>query len=215
MIVGMWMSKHLVVVGPETGVTEAARLMKDNRIRRLPVATGSGEELHLLGIISVTDIYRSLPPGASLFADVPDAHQSKLRAREIMTSPVLTTTPDTPIEDAATIMRDRKIGALPVVREGRLVGLVTESDIFRAFISILKADSSAVRVTFSVGAEEDLFELLAERKRNRRVQVLSLMSSRRDDRLVCVVRMSGPEADVQQVIEELWDGHQVINVLKC
>ncbi|MHA4915577.1 CBS domain-containing protein, partial [Enterococcus faecium] len=48
MIVGMWMSKHLVVVGPETGVTEAARLMKDNRIRRLPVATGSGEELHLL-----------------------------------------------------------------------------------------------------------------------------------------------------------------------
>lgn len=213
MIVGMWMTRHLVVIGPESGVAEAARLMSENRIRRLPVAQRDGDGLRLLGIVSVTDIYRSLPAGSSLFSGVSTAQDSKLLAREIMTHPVLTTTPDTPIEDAATVMRDRKIGALPVIRDDRLVGLVTESDIFRAFISVLKADSTATRVTFSVSPDEDLFELLAERKRARDIQVLSLMSSRRDDQLVCVVRMAGP--GVQQAIDDLWkSGHRVINVLQ-
>jgi acetoin utilization protein AcuB len=129
-----------------------------------------------------------------------------------MSREVLTTTPDTPIEDAATVMRDRKIGALPVVRDDRLIGLVTESDIFRAFISVLKADSSATRVTFSVSSTEDVFQLLADRMRQRKVSVSSLMSSRREGQTVCVVRMSGP--DVQQTIDDLWkSGHQVINVL--
>jgi acetoin utilization protein AcuB len=214
MIVGMWMSRQLIVVQPETGVSDVARLMRDNRIRRLPVAEGTDEDLRLLGIISSTDIYRSLPPGSSLFGEFSVTPESPLRAREIMTSPVLTTTTDTPIEDAATVMRDRKIGALPVVRDGRLIGLVTESDIFRAFISVLKADTVATRVTFSVSPDEDLFELLAKCKRQYKIEVLSLMSSRRDDRVVCVVRIAGPE--VQQAVEDFWQsGHQVINVLQC
>jgi acetoin utilization protein AcuB len=209
----MWMSRHLIVAPPDMRVTEAARLMKDNRIRRLPVARSS-EDLHLLGIVSVTDIYRSLPPGSNLFASRDPAPESPLRVREIMTADVLTTTPDTPIEDAATIMRDRKIGALPVVRDGQIVGLVTESDIFRAFISVLRADPGATRVTFSVAAGEDVFELLVKRKRARNIKVLSLMSSQRDDKLICVVRLSGP--DVQLTIDDLWEsGHHVMNVLHC
>jgi acetoin utilization protein AcuB len=213
MIVGMWMSRHLIVAPPDMRVTEAARLMKENRIRRLPVARSS-EDLHLLGIVSVTDIYRSLPPGSNLFSSLDPAPESPLHVREIMTAEVLTTTPDTPIEDAATIMRDRKIGALPVVRAGQLVGLVTESDIFRAFISVLRADPGATRVTFQVAAGEDVFELLAKRKRDLNINVLSLMSSQREDRLVCVVRLSGP--DVQLAIDDLWkSGHHVINVLHC
>ena len=213
MIVGMWMSRQLIVAPPDLSVTDAAQLMKDNRIRRLPVAR-SAEDLHLLGIVSVTDIYRSLPPGSNLFSDATQAPESALRVREIMTYDVLTTTPDTPIEDAATVMRDKKIGALPVVRDGLLVGLVTESDIFRAFISVLRADPGATRVTFSVAAGEDVFELLAKRKRARNIKVLSLMSSQRDNRIVCVVRLSGP--DVQLTIDDLWEsGHHVINVLHC
>ncbi len=213
MIVGMWMTRRLIVVPPEARVTDAARVMRDNRIRRLPV-TRTADDLTLMGIVSATDINRSVPSGFSLVTEPAKLPESPLQVREIMTSPALTTTPDTPIEDAASVMRDRKIGALPVVRDGYLVGLVTESDIFRAFISVMKAESGATRVTFSVTSGEDGFELRVERQRLRNIRVSSLMSSQREEQLVCVVRMSGP--DVQQTIDDLWEsGHQVINVLRC
>ena len=213
MIVGMWMTRHLVVIEPDTPLTAAAQLMADNRIRRLPVARRNGTDLRLLGIVSQSDIYRALPPGCHPLMESPQVLESQKLARDLMTCSVLTTAPDTPIEDAATIMRDRKIGALPVLRDDHLVGLITESDIFRAFISVLKAESSATRVTFAVSTGEDVFQLLAERVRERKVQVSSLMSSRRDGQTVCVARMSGPS--VQEVIDDLWkSGHQVINVLQ-
>jgi acetoin utilization protein AcuB len=134
-------------------------------------------------------------------------------AAEIMSQQVLTTTRATPVEDAAKVMRDRKIGALPVLGEGKLIGLITESDIFRAFISMLEADSSAPRITFTVSTGEDVFELLAAASRDRKIRVLSLVTSRCDSTPVCVARVAGPGVD--GVIEDLWkSGHQVLNILR-
>jgi acetoin utilization protein AcuB len=125
---------------------------------------------------------------------------------------VFTTTADTPIEDAAGVMRDQKIGALPVLREQQLIGLITESDILRAFISILGDSSEGARVTFSTPVGEDVFDVFADWTQHREVKVLSLLSSRRDGQTVYVVRMVGP--DVRKTIDELWrSGHQVLNVL--
>jgi len=212
MIVGMWMTRNLVCVQPDTPLREAASLMRDNRIRRLPVVARKGDELSLLGIVSATDIYRAYPAHCNPFAADSEAQAPATTAGEVMSTSVLTTTPDTPLEDAATIMRDRKIGALPVMRQGRLLGLITESDIFRAFISLLKADAGAVRVTFSVASDEDLFALLADAVKGSQLQVLSMMASSRDGQSMCVARIAGQ--GVEKFIDGLWEsGHQVVNVL--
>jgi len=212
MIVGMWMTRDLVCIQADTPVQEAARLMRDNHIRRLPVVAQGVGDPSLLGIVSATDVYRAYPLHCNPFASDPPALASAATAAQIMSTSISTTSPDTPLEDAAAIMRERKIGALPVVRQGRLLGLITESDIFRAFISILKADTDAVRVTFSVTRGEDLFSLLADAVRNSQIQVLSMMASRRDGQNMCVVRISG--GGVEKFIDSLWkSGHQVMNVL--
>jgi acetoin utilization protein AcuB len=216
MIVGMWMSRNLLTVQPNTRISEAAQLMRDNAIRRLPIARRDGNELLLLGLVSASDLYQAFPPHLNPFAvavSTSSADEPQGVIEQIMRHEVVTTTADTPIEDAASVMRDAKIGALPVVRGGHLIGLITESDIFRAFISILRDGADGVRVTFSTPAEEDVFQVLADRTRHRKVKVLSLMSSRRDGQTTYVVRMVGPE--VQQTIDDLWhSGHQVLNILR-
>ena len=90
-----------------------------------------------------------------------------------MTRDPLTTTPDAPIESAARLMRDHKIGALPVVSQHFLVGLITESDIFRALLEVFEAPDRAVRVTFSLSPGEDVLPLVAEIARRRCMRVTS------------------------------------------
>src|SRR5689334_3073061 len=101
MIVGMWMTRNLVCVQPDTPLREAASLMRDNRIRRLPVVARKGDELSLLGIVSATDIYRAYPAHCNPFAADSEAQAPATTAGEVMSTSVLTTTPDTPLEDAA------------------------------------------------------------------------------------------------------------------
>jgi acetoin utilization protein AcuB len=215
MIVGMWMSRNLLTVQPGTRISEAARLMRENAIRRLPIARRDGRALILAGLVSATDLYRAFPSHLNPFSvSTAGADEPQGVIEQIMRHDVVTTTADTPIEDAASMMRDAKIGGLPVIRGDHLIGLITESDIFRAFISILRDGADGVRVTFLTSAEEDVFEVLADRARHRKVKVLSLMSSRRDGQTTYVVRMVGPE--VQQTIDDLWrSGHQVLNVLRA
>ena len=213
MIVGMWMTRDLVCIQPDTPLHEAARLMADNRIRRLPVVQAE-DELSLLGMVTATDLYRAYPPECNPLSSDAAPPEISVVASQVMSTSVLTTTTDTPIEDAATLMRDHKIGALPVVQEGRLTGLITESDIFRAFISILKADAGAVRVTFSITNDEDLFSVLANAVRSSQIHVLSMMASRQDGQSMWVARIAGE--GVEQFIDGLWkSGNQVLNVLRA
>jgi acetoin utilization protein AcuB len=131
-----------------------------------------------------------------------------------MTRALVTTTADAPIEDVATLMRDRKIGALPVLNnKGDLIGLVTESDIFRAFVAILGEHTKGVRVTFKTADDEDVFGFLAAAARGRKVKVTSLISSRQEGYVLSVIRLTGE--DVESVMDEVWKaGHQPLNVLR-
>jgi len=208
------MARNLLSVQPTTPIAAAAKLMRENGIRRLPVVSRKDDEVILLGLVSATDLYQAYPPHVNPFAaPTPGADEPQGLIEQIMKHEVVTTTADTPLEDAASVMRDAKIGALPVIREGRLIGLITESDIFRALISILQDHAGGVRVTFSTSEDEDVFEVLADRTRHRKVKVLSLVSCRREGSATYVVRMVGPE--IQQTIDDLWhSGHQVLNVLQ-
>lgn len=214
MIVSMWMNRDVVTIGPDRLVAEAAELMARRRIRRLLVVAPQPDEPHLLGIVSATDILHAYPPEINPFAVlVRQTPAERTTVREIMKSNPLTVTPDTPIEEAAQLMRDRKVGAFPVVRERKLVGIITESDIFRAFASIFSSPEGGVRVTFAIAKREDAFSLIAGIAAKHAVHVLSLITSVQGDTPVCIVRLAGP--GIEKMVEDLWKSeHRVLNVVR-
>jgi acetoin utilization protein AcuB len=137
--------KHPVItVRPETPITEALNLMRKERIRRTPVV----KDGKLIGIVSERDLlYASPSPATSLSVWEINYLISKITVEEVMTKNVLTVTEDTPIEEAARIMADNKVGGLPVMRDGHLVGIITETDLFKIFLELMGAREAGVRVT--------------------------------------------------------------------
>lgn len=148
MLVGERMSKNPVVISRDTGVDDALRLMRDKNVRRLPVVDKNGK---LVGIVSDKDLYLASPsPATSL--DIFELRYllSRLTVEKIMSTPVITVTPKTPLEEAARIMADKKIGGLPVIDGDNMVGIITESDLFKIFVELLGARKRGVRVTLIV-----------------------------------------------------------------
>jgi acetoin utilization protein AcuB len=145
MLVGDRMSKSPVTTTPDTSVTDALRLMRERKVRRLPVMDSHGR---LVGIVSDQDLlYASPSPVSSLSVWEMNYLLAKLKVEEVMTRQVITVTADTPLEEAARIMVDSKIGGLPVVSDGQLVGIITETDLFKIFLALLGARSKGVRLT--------------------------------------------------------------------
>lgn len=214
MIVSMWMIRDIVTIGPDTPITEAAAMMAKRHIRRLPVIEQHANNPHPVGIITATDILHAYPPHVNPFAvGVSVAQQTQITAAEIMSRSLQTVAPETPIEEAARIMRNEKISTLLVTQKLKLVGLITESDIFRAFVSILDSRPGGVRITFEIAKEDDIFGFLAPVALKWGVQIVSLMSMEQDDRKFCIVRITGKAVD--SMLDELWSsGYSVLNVLR-
>ncbi|MBI3504305.1 MAG: CBS domain-containing protein [Proteobacteria bacterium] len=214
MIVSMWMTKDPLAIEPSTPVLEAAELMQTRKVRRLPVLGIRDGVPKVVGILSQTDIFRALPAGMkSLHVVSEDAKLMVMQTVEIMHRDPIMTTPEAPIEDVATCMRKEHISSLPVVRDGVLVGMITESDIFRAFASILATEKGDARVTFDVTSGEDVLEWLAVTAKRRGIRVNSFILAEQHERPVCVVRASGKRLDA--FLDDLWkSGHKVINVLR-
>jgi len=145
MLVRERMSQEPVTITPDVSVTDALRLMRERKVRRLPVLDSRGK---LVGIVSAQDLlYASPSPVSSLSVWEMNYLLAKLKVEEVMTRKVITVTEDTPLEEAARIMADNKIGGLPVTHDDKLVGIVTETDLFKAFLELLGARQSGVRVT--------------------------------------------------------------------
>lgn len=134
MRVGEWMAESLITAEAGTTSGEARDLLVTHGIRHLPVVDGS----RLAGIVSDRDLARA--PASVPLGDV--------MTRRVVTSP------ETPVEDAALLLVTHKIGALPVVREGALVGIFTETDALRALVDLLRVQSGA-RIELAVGAVPD------------------------------------------------------------
>ncbi len=148
MLVGERMTKRPITVDPETPFEDALDLMRREKIRRLPVVDKKGK---LVGIVTEKDLlYASPSPVTSL--SIYELHYllSKLKVHEVMTKEVITVTEYTPLEEAARIMADNKIGALPVMRDDKLVGIITETDLFKIFLEMLGAREKGVRLSMLV-----------------------------------------------------------------
>jgi acetoin utilization protein AcuB len=142
------MSSQPVTISDQTPITEALRVMRQHQVRRLPVLNVAGE---LVGIVSEKDLlYASPSPATSLSIYEMHYMLSRLLVSELMTKEVITVAPDVPLEEAARIMADNKIGGLPVVEDGRLVGIITETDIFKVFLEMLGARDKGLRITVEI-----------------------------------------------------------------
>lgn len=149
MFVSDRMSQPAITVLPDTSFQDAMKLMQDQHLRRLPVVDRRDR---LVGIVSERDMLHAAPsPATSLSVWEMTYLLSKLKIDELMTRHVITVTPDTPIEEAAGVMVEHKIGGLPVVDDKQhVVGVITETDIFRAFVEMLGSGQHGLRLTLSV-----------------------------------------------------------------
>lgn len=139
------MTKNPMTVTPDTPVPEAREKMKKEKIHRLPVVDKNNK---ILGIITEKDILYASPSKATTL-DVYEISNlmSKLKVQSVMTKEVISADSDTPLEDAARIMADNDIGGLPIVDNGLLVGIITESDLFHVFIELFGAREKGWRMT--------------------------------------------------------------------
>jgi len=148
MLVRERMSRNPVTITPDIPITDALRLMRDRQVRRLPVLDPEGK---VIGIVSEKDLlYASPSPATSL--SIYEMHYllSRLRVQELMTTDVITVTPDTLLEEAARIMVDHKIGGLPVTEGRKLLGIITQTDIFEVLLEQFGARKKGLRLSLEI-----------------------------------------------------------------
>lgn len=125
-----WMSHEVASVRRNDQLVIADDLMRLGRIRHTPVLDDHSDDL--VGIVSQRDLFRGALAAALGYGQhAQQKVMGMLVIKDIMSTDLVTTTPDTPLADAARVMLERKIGCLPVVEAGRLVGILTESDFLR------------------------------------------------------------------------------------
>ncbi len=161
MLVEERMTHNPITVKEDTSLYDALKIMRENRVRRLPVLGKGGK---LVGIVSEKDLlYASPSPATSLSVWEISYLTSKITVRELMTTELVTICEDCPMEEAARIMVDNKIGGLPVVRGDQLVGIITETDIFKILLELLGAREQGTRFTLLVPERKRMLADLSAR----------------------------------------------------
>lgn len=135
MLVSDWMVGEPVTVTPETKLFEAQKTMRDGGFRRLPVVSQG----RLVGIVTDRDLREAAPSRATTLSVFELNYLlSRLTVKDVMKVPVLTVSPDDPVERAALLMNEHKISGLPVVDGTALVGIITITDLLQAFVTLLE-----------------------------------------------------------------------------
>jgi acetoin utilization protein AcuB len=158
MLVEERMTSPAITINPDIGVQDALAMMRRDRVRRYPVIDRHGS---LIGIVSESDLLNASPSEAtSLSVWEINYLLSKLTVDKVMTKNVITITGDTPIEEAARIMADNKVGGLPVVDSQKtgengikVVGIITETNLFRIFLELFGARAKGIRLSVLVTNE--------------------------------------------------------------
>jgi acetoin utilization protein AcuB len=141
------MSRPVISVSPVEPINEVLAMFRNEHIRRAPVM----KEGKLVGIVSERDLLNASPSSATTLSVWEMNYLiSKVKIKDVMTRKVITVDENTPIEEAARIMADKKIGGLPVVSDGKIVGMITETDLFKILLELMGARQKAVRVTATV-----------------------------------------------------------------
>jgi acetoin utilization protein AcuB len=194
-----WMKQKVLTLGPEASAFEALRLCREGRIRHIPVV----KDERLVGIISDRDLRDASPP---LGDPERVSTMKEIRLEDVMTRKVITTHPEDTIVHAAREMYERKIESLPVVDEGKLLGIVTSSDVMRALIAVIGVhEPGHSRIAVQTLKPGDLAEVSGIIQ-DRGVDIFSVLSSpgkvtSHDRTLVFQVATRDPSSVIQGLQE--------------
>jgi len=147
MLVGERMSRPVISVSPDAPIIDVLAMFKKEHIRRAPVL----KDGKLVGIVSQGNLLNASPSSVTTLSVWEMNYLlSKVTVKQVMSKKVSTVDIDTPIEEAARIMADNKIGGMPVMNNGRVVGMITETDLFKVFLELMGARDKGIRVTATI-----------------------------------------------------------------
>lgn len=212
MFVANRMTKNPVTIAPDASLDDAFMAMKKGHFRRLPVV----EDGKLVGFFSDKDLMRVAPsPATTLSRYEEKALLDKLKVAEIMNKDVISVGEDATIEEAALIMYDKKIGGLPVISAvGAVVGVITETDIFKTFVDVMALSEGKTRLTVlvdnKVGVVNEISGIFAAAG----LSIDSLVTCKQEDgSYEIVIRGIIPDTEkIKTLIEE--KGYKVVHSVK-
>jgi acetoin utilization protein AcuB len=165
MLVKDRMTPNPITVSPDIPIAEALERMRQDKVHRYPVVNKKGR---MVGIVSHTDLLYAAPSSVtSLNVWEVTYLLNQVKVKETMTKEVISVDESCPIEEAARLMRDHQIGGLPVLRDGDLVGIITESDLFKVFLELVMAQEGGIRLTvlapYFKGSMAQISSVISER----------------------------------------------------
>jgi len=210
MYVGWSMKTNLVTVTPETSIFKAREIMDAHKISHLPVTDGKAR---LLGIVTDRDLKEAwASPATTLSVHELTYVLQKLTIANIMTRNVVTAAPDMAIERAALLIHDRKIGALPVVKQDRLVGIITSTDLMEVLLTALGISEDSKRVSLLVRHRSEVLAQVGRQMEEAKINIRSILTvplKGHEDVWQLILRVD--LADFDRTVKILGDGgHKVL-----
>lgn len=214
MFVEQWMTRNPVTLPPDATISEAAIEMGRHKFRHVPVAIPAAAGKKLVGIVSKYDVARAFPDDLNPFSVAVTDGAVPTPVSSIMARNVITVDADCAVEEAARLLGNRRINALPVLDHHRLVGIITESDIFNAFLRITGADSGGVKIVVELHDAADSLLAVAQLSRKHNLPILSFISfcdDRAKGKIHSEIRYSArPPADLIQELCRL--GYRILSI---
>ncbi|ATW26245.1 CBS and ACT domain-containing protein [Candidatus Formimonas warabiya] len=183
------MTKEPVTITRQTTIADALELMRKHNIRRLPVM----ENNKLVGIVTDRDISEVSPsPATTLSVFEINYLLAKMKIKDVLpkNQKVVTISPDAYVEEAAIIMREHKIGALPVIENNKLVGIITETNIFDAFIELLGVKEQGSRITIEVEDKPGVLADVTQIIKNDGANISRVAVFREDGKTFIAIRLN-------------------------
>jgi len=213
MFVSDWMTKKVFTVSPDDYLSDAITIMKEKGIKHVPVVKGD----KLRGILSDRDI-KEYSPSKATSLDIYELHYilANTRIKEVMRTKVTTIPPDAPVEEAAMVMLDGNIGALPVIDDGRLSGIISDKDIFHALVDITGVRHGGHRIYVILEDRAGTIREVADIIRKHGYHLHGILTSYEGVKagLRKVVIRTSTEGDFKGLKAELEDTYREVKVLK-
>ena len=212
MLVKDYMSPNPITATPETTHKQATEIMRERNIHHLPVVDKNGK---LVGIVVEADLLAAQPSPATTLS-IYEIHGllSRLQIKELMQSPVHTTSPECPLEEAAELMLREGIGCLPVMKEGQLVGIITDTDIFRALVALLGGGQAGARFTLHTpdepGALAQVARTVAEAGGN--IVSVTAWRDKTEDRAYITIKERGADFEALKTSLENLQGVEIVDM---
>jgi acetoin utilization protein AcuB len=196
------MQLDVIQIGADTTIGEANEILTRHKFRHLPVTDGNT----LLGIITETDLNKAMPSPVDSGISPEDliiAGQVKVSA--FMSSNPVTVSAMTPLEDVATLLQKHKIGAIPVVEEGTLIGIITETDLFRAFRAIMDGEEDDIRIEMLIDKKQSAFYKVIDccKQFETTINSISLYGDYSSEQQLMTIRINGKQSDT--LLDAIWD----------